>query len=122
MRVTRCFIRLRVLTGTANKHYTNEAELTQRLTPNLVSSFMSWIPSGILVLVTSPGSTSARESVVQASVLVLPLSAAVNPFLYALHVNMADRRRAAEARMLDQLSKRVASQRRVRNVAIMTHQ
>nr|KAG5686627.1 hypothetical protein BaRGS_011071 [Batillaria attramentaria]KAG5703872.1 hypothetical protein BaRGS_031506 [Batillaria attramentaria] len=105
---------------TSDTRNTNDLTIARRLTTIVLSDFLCWFPIGLLGLLASTGTPISGEVNVAMAIFVLPLNSALNPFLYTLNMLLEKRRKAAEARMLEQMSKKLSSERRLRNVDTMT--
>nr|KAG5692973.1 hypothetical protein BaRGS_032405 [Batillaria attramentaria] len=66
------------------------------------------------------GTPISSEVNVFMAIFVLPLNSALNPFLYTLNIVLEKRRKAAEARLMEQLAKQMSSKRLLRNACTMT--
>ena len=74
--------------------------LAQRLFTVVVSDFLCWFPIGLLGLLASRDIPISGEVNVGMAIFVLPLNAALNPFLYSLTTIHARRARAREQKLL----------------------
>nr|KAG5698640.1 hypothetical protein BaRGS_003154 [Batillaria attramentaria] len=80
-----------------------DTAIARRLTTIVLSDFLCWFPIGLLGLLASTGTPISGEVNVAIAIFVLPLNSAVNPFLYTLNIVLEKRRKAYEARLLEQL-------------------
>nr|KAG5702544.1 hypothetical protein BaRGS_003704 [Batillaria attramentaria] len=87
----------------ASNRGNQDATIARRLTSIALSDFLCWFPIGLLGLLASKGTPISGEINVAMVIFVLPLNSALNPFLYTFNVIMEKRRKAAEARLLQQL-------------------
>nr|KAG5700005.1 hypothetical protein BaRGS_001824 [Batillaria attramentaria] len=103
------FLSVRKNTITSNQD-NQDATIARRLTSIALSDFLCWFPIGLLGLLASKGTPISGEVNVAMVIFVLPLNSALNPFLYTFNVIMEKRRKAAEARLLQQLNRRPLNQ------------
>nr|KAG5686827.1 hypothetical protein BaRGS_016682 [Batillaria attramentaria] len=104
----------------SDKHTAKDATIARRLTTIALSDFMCWFPIALLGLLASKGTPVSSEVNVFMAIFVLPLNSALNPFLYTLNIVLEKRRKATEARLLEQLAKQLTSKRPLRHVGTMT--
>ncbi|XP_070205307.1 G-protein coupled receptor GRL101-like [Littorina saxatilis] len=81
--------------------------IARRLITIAATDFLCWFPVGLLGLMASAGIPIAGEVSVAIVVFVLPLNAAINPFLYTLNLFLEDRKRAREAKLLKLLKSKL---------------
>nr|KAG5702633.1 hypothetical protein BaRGS_028019 [Batillaria attramentaria] len=103
-----------------DKNSAKDATIARRLTTIVLSDFLCWFPIALLGLLASKGTPIPSELNVFMAIFVLPLNSALNPFLYTLNIVLEKRRKAAEARLMDQLEKQLASKRSSKHVGTMT--
>nr|KAG5702061.1 hypothetical protein BaRGS_032310 [Batillaria attramentaria] len=103
-----------------DSHVASNVAIARRLTTIVLSDLLCWFPVGLIGLLALTGTPVSSEVHVAMAIFVLPLNSALNPFLYTVNVLREKRSRAAKARMLEQLARRVVKERRVRSVGIMT--
>nr|KAG5705761.1 hypothetical protein BaRGS_027420 [Batillaria attramentaria] len=86
-----------------------DATIARRLTTIVLSDFLCWFPIGLLRLLASTGTPISSEVNIGMAIFVLPFHSALNPFLYTFNVFMEKRKKAAEARLLQQLIRRAGT-------------
>nr|KAG5705764.1 hypothetical protein BaRGS_027423 [Batillaria attramentaria] len=86
-----------------------DATIARRLTTIVLSDFLCWFPIGLLGLLASTGTPISSEVNIGMAIFVLPCNSALNPFLYTFNVFMEKRRKAAEARLLQQLIRKAGT-------------
>nr|KAG5705763.1 hypothetical protein BaRGS_027422 [Batillaria attramentaria] len=86
-----------------------DATIARRLTTIVLSDFLCWFPIGLLGLLASTGTPISSEVNIGMAIFVLPFNSALNPFLYTFNVFMEKRRKAAEARLLQQLIRKAGT-------------
>nr|KAG5697910.1 hypothetical protein BaRGS_026848 [Batillaria attramentaria] len=86
-----------------------DATIARRLTTIVLSDFLCWFPIGLLGLLASAGIPISSEVNIGMAIFILPCNSALNPFLYTFNVFMEKRRKAAEARLLQQLIRKAGT-------------
>jgi hypothetical protein len=74
--------------------------VAKRLITVAVTDFVCWFPIGLCGLLALAGVPIPGEVSVAMAIFVLPLNAALNPFLYTFNVVNERRRRQTEERLL----------------------
>ena len=97
-------------TNTTSKSH--DLTVARRLLSVVVSDFVCWFPIGLLGLLASRGVAVPSEVNVAMAIFVLPLSSALNPFLYTFNMIMERRRKRKELELLKWLESRVLSKRK----------
>ena len=97
------------VTNTTNKSH--DLKVARRLLTVVVSDFMCWFPIGLLGLLASRSVAVPSEVNVAMAIFVLPLNAAMNPFLYTFNMLMERRRKKKEAEIMRWLESRVLHNR-----------
>ena len=77
-----------------------DLDIAKRLLVIVASDFLCWFPVGMLGLLASGGVSIPGEVNVALAIFVLPLNAALNPFLYTLNLIKERRHRAREKKLL----------------------
>ena len=77
-----------------------DVRVARRLITIALSDFMCWFPVGLLGLLASHGYHIPGEVNVVLVILVLPLNAALNPFLYTVNTLLERRQREKERQLL----------------------
>ncbi|XP_025079752.1 relaxin receptor 1-like [Pomacea canaliculata] len=84
-----------------------EVTIAKRLITVVMSDFLCWFPVGLTEILASNGIPISGEVNVGIAIFVLPINAAVNPFLYTINIYLELRRRRREEerrkRIIDQL-------------------
>ena len=101
-------------TSVKSSKQSSELTIAYRLATVVVSDFLCWFPIGVLGLMAARGHPVSSEVSVALAILVLPLNAALNPFLYTLNALVQRRRsrklavltRAIETRLKAELLKK----------------
>ncbi|XP_076464729.1 uncharacterized protein LOC143296589 [Babylonia areolata] len=93
--------------GDSNKQ-SNDITIARRLITIAVSDFLCWFPIGLLGLLASSGVPVPGEVNVAIAILVLPVNAAINPFLYTINMLFERRRKAHEKRIKKMLMSTLA--------------
>nr|KAG5705760.1 hypothetical protein BaRGS_027419 [Batillaria attramentaria] len=86
-----------------------DATIARRLTTIVLSDFLCWFPIGLLGLLASTGTPISSEVNIGMAIFALPFNSALNPFLYTFNVFMEKRRKAEEARLLQQLIRKAGT-------------
>ena len=73
--------------------------MARRLTTVVVSDFLCWFPVGVLGVLAYTGTPIAEELNVAVAIFVLPLNAALNPFLYTLNVLIEKQKKSKEEKL-----------------------
>jgi hypothetical protein len=68
-----------------------------------LTDFLCWFPIGLCVILAWTGSAIPSEVSVAMAMLVLPLNAALNPFMYTLNMVVEKRRKVREEKMVSKL-------------------
>jgi hypothetical protein len=87
-------------------HKSKDLVVARRLFTVVMSNFVCWFPVGGLGLLAARGLAVSSEVNVAVAILVLPVNAALNPFLYTLNTILEKWRRARDR----QLMKRIYAQ------------
>ncbi|KAL8559360.1 hypothetical protein ACOMHN_045080 [Nucella lapillus] len=87
--------------STSNKN--KDLTIARRLVSVVVSDFLCWFPIGLLGLLAAHGTPVPGEVNVGMAIFVLPLNAALNPFLYTFNALMEIYKTRQEDRLLKQL-------------------
>ena len=80
-----------------------DVAIARRLISVAVSDFLCWFPIGLLGLLAYNGTAIPGEVNVAMAIFVLPLNAALNPFLYTFNMLKERRRKESERRMMQWL-------------------
>ncbi|XP_025079758.1 G-protein coupled receptor GRL101-like [Pomacea canaliculata] len=73
-----------------------EVTIAKRLITVVMSDFLCWFPVGLTGILASSGIPISGEVNVGIAVFVLPINAAVNPFLYTINIYLERRRERRE--------------------------
>ena len=87
--------------------------IARRLITIAVSDFLCWFPIGLLGLLAANGAVIPSEVSVALAIIVLPLNAALNPFLYTLNTIMERRRRQKELKQQERFMSQLACQKKI---------
>ena len=98
-------VRANRMTATGSSKQAQDVRVARRLITIALSDFMCWFPIGLLGLLASQGYPIPGEVNVVLAILVLPLNAALNPFLYTVNTLLERRQREREKQLLLQLTK-----------------
>ena len=93
-------VRANRMTATDSSKQAQDVRVARRLITIALSDFMCWFPIGLLGLLASQGYPIPGEVNVVLVILVLPLNAALNPFLYTVNTLLERRQRERERRLL----------------------
>ena len=93
------------MTATDSSKQAQDVRVARRLITIALSDFMCWFPIGLLGLLASGGYPIPGEVNVVLVILVLPLNAALNPFLYTVNTLLERRQREKERQLLIYLTK-----------------
>ena len=93
-------VRANRLAATNGSKQAQDVRVARRLITIALSDFMCWFPVGLLGLLASRGYPISGEVNVVLVILVLPLNAALNPFLYTVNTLLDRRQREREKRLL----------------------
>ena len=93
------------MTATDSNKHAQDVRMARRLITIALSDFMCWFPIGLLGLLASRGYPVPAGVNVFLVILVLPLNAALNPFLYTVNTLLERRQRKREQRLLLHLTK-----------------
>ena len=104
-------IRLNSMSVTNTTAKSHDLTIARRLLTVVVSDFVCWFPIGLLGLLASRGVAVPSEVNVAMIIFVLPLNAALNPFLYTFNMLMERRRKKKEAELMKWLESRVMHNR-----------
>ncbi|GFN81922.1 G-protein coupled receptor grl101-like [Plakobranchus ocellatus] len=74
-----------------NRQQQQEAAIARKLALVVASDFLCWMPIGLMGLMSRIGLPISGQAHVAASVFLLPLNAALNPFLYTLGAVLVNR-------------------------------
>jgi hypothetical protein len=77
--------------------------VVRRLITVAVTDFLCWFPIGLCGLLSWTGWRIPGEVTVAMAMLVLPINAALNPFLYTFNVIVEKRRKAGMQRLMERL-------------------
>jgi hypothetical protein len=77
--------------------------VARRLITVALTDFLCWFPIGLCGILAWTGTAIPGEVSVAMAMLVLPLNAALNPFLYTLNMVVEKRRKVREEKMLSKL-------------------
>ena len=97
------------MTATDSSKQAQDVRVARRLITIALSDFMCWFPIGLLGLLASGGYPIPGEVNVVLVILVLPLNAALNPFLYTVNTLLERRQRQKEKQLLLHLTRCSAS-------------
>ena len=104
-------IKLNSMSVTNTTSKSHDLTIARRLLTVVVSDFVCWFPIGLLGLLASRGVAVPSEVNVAMAIFVLPLNAAMNPFLYTFNMLMERRRKTKEAELMKWLESRVMHNR-----------
>jgi hypothetical protein len=99
--------RNRYVTDTTRKSY--DQTVAKRLFTVALTDFLCWFPIGLCGILAWTGTAIPGEVSVAMAMLVLPLNAALNPFLYTFNLVLEKRRKLQMERMLGKLKLKTAS-------------
>ena len=102
-------VRANRMTATDSSKQAQDVRVARRLITIALSDFMCWFPVGLLGLLASGGYPIPGEVNVVLVILVLPLNAALNPFLYTVNTLLERRQREREKQLLLHLTKNSAA-------------
>jgi hypothetical protein len=89
--------------ATQTTRKSHDLTVARRLITVAASDFLCWFPIGLCGILAWTGSAIPSEVSVALAMLVLPLNAALNPFLYTFNVIMEKQRNARQERLLNRL-------------------
>ena len=92
-------VRLHTMAVTDTNAKVKDAVIARRLLTVVMSDFLCWFPIGLCGLLASRGFPISGEVNVAMAIFVLPVNAALNPFLYTLNVIMEKRQKQQEERI-----------------------
>ena len=104
-------IKLNSMSVTNTTGISHDLTIARRLLTVVVSDFVCWFPIGLLGLLACRGVAVPSEVNVAMAIFVLPLNAALNPFLYTFNMLMERRRKKKEAELMKWLESRVMHNR-----------
>jgi hypothetical protein len=81
----------------------HDQTVARRLITVALTDFLCWFPIGLCGILALTGTAILGEVSVAMAMLVLPLNAALNPFLYTLNMAAEKRRKMREEKMLSKL-------------------
>nr|KAG5709633.1 hypothetical protein BaRGS_001683 [Batillaria attramentaria] len=93
----------------ATSKKSQDTTVARRLITIAVTDFLCWFPVGFLGLLASRGTPIPGEVNVTIAIAVLPLNAAINPFLYTLNLILERRRKNAEEKLLKAITDELSS-------------
>jgi hypothetical protein len=91
----------RFVTDTSRK--SRDQTVARRLITVAMTNFLCWFPIGLCGILAWTGSAIPGEVSVAMAMLVLPLNAALNPFLYTFNLVLEKRRKLKVERMMNKL-------------------
>jgi hypothetical protein len=81
----------------------HDQTVARRLITVALTDFLCWFPIGLCGILAWTGTAIPGEVSNAMAMLVLPLNAALNPFLYTLNMAAEKRRKMREEKMLSKL-------------------
>ena len=91
------------MTAGSSTKKSQDVKVARHLITVAVSDFLCWFPIGLLGLLASEGVAIPGVINVILAIIVLPLNAALNPFLYNLNVILDKRNKAKEKRLKNEI-------------------
>ncbi|XP_076455752.1 relaxin receptor 2-like [Babylonia areolata] len=111
--VVYCSIQSNRMSSTDSTQKSKDQTIARRLITVVMSDFLCWFPIGVLGLLASQGVMIPGEASVFLAIIILPLNASLNPFLYTLNILQDRQRRAKESlrekRIMSQLQAKISS-------------
>ena len=93
-------IRSNAMEGAGSNQQSQDRDIARRLFTIAMTDFLCWFPIGVIGLLAARGVPISGGISVALAIAIMPLNAAINPFLYTLNILLDNRRRAKEARLL----------------------
>jgi hypothetical protein len=94
--------------ATETTRKSHDSTVARRLITVAVTDFLCWFPIGLCGILAWSGVAIPGEVSVALSMLVLPINAALNPFLYTFNIIMEKRRKARMERMMNKIKSALA--------------
>ena len=98
------------LQGHGYSHGSRDARLARRLLTVALADFLCWFPVGLLGVLAALGVAVSGEVTVALAVFVLPVNAAINPFLYTVNRVLERRRLRQEERLVAAIAAKLRRQ------------
>jgi hypothetical protein len=94
--------------ATETTRKSHDMTVARRLITVAVTDFLCWFPIGLCGILAWSGVAIPGEVSVALAMLVLPINAVLNPFLYTFNIIMEKRRKASMERMMNKIKSALA--------------
>ena len=92
-----------ISSSTNNNRTTKDGTIARRLITIAVSDFLCWFPVGLVGMLSFIGTPIPEELNVVVAIVILPVNAAFNPFLYTINMILEKRLQVKEKHILQKL-------------------